>query len=399
MTAAGPAPPRYVLIANPGTKRCETYRRELAAFWAARGHAPDVTVVAWADVIPVDGDLDGLCVFDRPAVVRLESPGKNDHVTRLLLDAGIRDDPREPRRDWRSVELPKGKLVRPGLQHRGFARVLRGLLRSFDARPHLAPTACPLAVARMFDKAETSRILTAAGVPVPELLPADLNRPEAVLDEIAARGWPTAYVKLVGGSSAVGLIALTAARAGQPVSGVTGLAAAGDEFYNSRRLRRLTGPALDRAVGFVLAEGAVVQRGVPLARVDGQNFDVRIICVYGRPVGAVFRVSPHPMTNLQLGGRRGDPAAIRSLIPPRAWLDAVDACEATAGCFASAVAGVDLAFEPGFRRHWVFEVNAFGDFFPGWTDDRGRSAHAIEIAATADRPVPNRRPVDHREMG
>ena len=387
-------PPRYVLIANPGSKRCETYHRELAAFWSARGHTPDVTVAPWADVIPADGNLDGLPAFDRPAVVRLESPGKDDHVTRLLLDAGARDDPREPRRDWRDVHLPKGLLVRPGLLHRGFARVLRGLRRSFDARPHLNPNACPLAVARMFDKAETGRILTAAGVFVPEILPADLDRPDAVYDAIAARGWPTGYLKLSGGSSAVGMIALTAARPGRPGSGVTGLAAKGDEFYNSRRLRRLTGPDLDRAVGFVLGEGAIVQRGVPLARADGQNFDVRIICVYGRPVGAVFRVSPHPMTNLQLGGRRGNPAAIRSLIPPRAWLDAVDACESAAGCFASAVAGVDLMFEPGFRRHWVLEVNAFGDFFPGWTDDQGRSAHAIEIAATVERSGPDRQPID-----
>ena len=36
--------PRYVLIANPGTKRCETYRRELLAFWADRGATPEVEV-------------------------------------------------------------------------------------------------------------------------------------------------------------------------------------------------------------------------------------------------------------------------------------------------------------------------------------------------------------------
>jgi len=52
--------PRYVLIANPGTKRCETYRRELLAFWAGRGVTPDVEVVPWADVVPRDGNLDGL---------------------------------------------------------------------------------------------------------------------------------------------------------------------------------------------------------------------------------------------------------------------------------------------------------------------------------------------------
>ena len=51
-------PPRYVLIANPGTPRCATYRRELLAFWAARGKTPDFTIVPWAEVVTRDGGLD-----------------------------------------------------------------------------------------------------------------------------------------------------------------------------------------------------------------------------------------------------------------------------------------------------------------------------------------------------
>src|SRR4051794_23985525 len=100
-------PPRYVLVANPGTKRCETYHRELTAFWAARGATPDVELLPWAEVVPRDGNLDGLPAFDRPAVVRLESPGKDDAVTRLLLEAGARDDPSESPRDWRVLPMSK----------------------------------------------------------------------------------------------------------------------------------------------------------------------------------------------------------------------------------------------------------------------------------------------------
>jgi hypothetical protein len=109
------------------------------------------------------------------------------------------------------------------------------------------------------------------------------------------------------------------------------------------------------------------------------------VCVHGQPVASIFRLSPHPMTNLHLGGRRGDFTHCRAAIPTRAWLDALDHCTEAAGSFDSTVAGVDLVFEHGFRRHFVLEVNAFGDFFPGWTDAGGRSIHALEIAATADR--------------
>ena len=378
-------PPRYVLIANPGTKRCDTYLRELAAWWAARGHTPEVELVPWADVIPRDGNLDGLAAFDRPAVVRLESPGKDDHVTRLLLEAGARGDPNEPPCDWRSLPLPKGLLVRPGLWYRGFRRVLEGLRRSFDARPHLRPTACPLAVAEMFDKTATARRLEAADVPVPNMLPPDdLPTDAHTLTYLALeRRWPVVYVKLNTGSSATGIVVLDFRP--DRVTGLTTLAEVDGRFFNSRLLQRVHDVAMYRAVHFVLDEGAIVQQGIPMAQVDGQNFDVRVVCVYGRPAAVIFRLSSAPMTNLHLGGRRGDFARCRAAVPTRAWLDALDSCTDAAACFDSAVAGVDLVFERGYGRHSVLEVNAFGDFFPGWADARGRSVHAIEIEATAAR--------------
>jgi glutathione synthase/RimK-type ligase-like ATP-grasp enzyme len=86
-----------------------------------------------------------------------------------------------------------------------------------------------------------------------------------------------------------------------------------------------------------------------------------------------------------LGGRRGDVERCRAAVPTRAWLDALDHCADAAGCFDSAVAGVDLVFERGYVRHYVLEVNPFGDFFPGWVDAGGRSVHALEIAVTAAR--------------
>jgi hypothetical protein len=355
---------RLVLIANPGTKRCEAFCREVQAL--------DVrpVVVPWAEVIPAGGCLDDLPQFDQPAVVRLESPGKDDAVTRLLLAAG------DPHTDWSTVPFPKGLLLRPGLQYQGFARVLTGLRCSFDACPHLRPTACPLAVARMFDKNATLADLSAAGLPVPASLSQIPPTPDALIGELRTLRWPVAYLKLNTGASATGIVVCR--WGGSEWEGTTTLLRRGEQFFNTRRLQAVSGSELRQAVAFLLREGVSVQQGIPHAQLDGQNADLRVVCVGGKAVATIFRLSPHPITNLHLGGRRGDWRRCRDAIPTRYWLDALDSAVAAAGGFDSLVAGVDVLFEPGFRRHAVLEVNAFGDFFPGWTDASGRSLHQIE---------------------
>jgi hypothetical protein len=371
--------PRYVAIANPAGKRWQAYAPQLEAFWAERGVRPEVEVVPWGAVVPRDGDLDGLAAFDRPALVRLESPGRDWDVARLLLQAGEREDGADGAR-WAALPYEKGRLVRPGLLYRGFRRVLRGLRGSFDRRPHLTPLACPLAVAELFDKNATAARLEAAGVPCPPSLPAP-DTPDQLLTTLRERRFHPAYVKLNTGSSA-SAIAVVHAGAGGPwaVSSVLRLRGG---FFSTRLLRRYDGGDLDAVLGFLLEEGACVQQGVRMAQIDGQNFDVRVVVAHGRPACTVFRLSPQPMTNLHLGGRRGDPARCRAAVPTRAWLDGLDHCVEAAAQYRCAAVGVDLLFESGYLRHYVLEVNAFGDFFPGLVNERGVGVHRAEIEATA----------------
>jgi YheC/D like ATP-grasp len=375
--------PRYIAIANPDSKRWQTYARDLAGFWAARGVAPEIVVVPWRDVVPRDGNLDDLPAFNAPAIVRLESPGRDFEVTKLLLAAGVRDSPHEPATDWSRLVYRKGELVRPGLAYRGFGRVLRGLRAALDARPHLRPTTCPLAVAELFDKRATAARLARAGLPCP--LPGPpADDAQTLLANLRSEKWHTAYVKLNTGSSASGIAVVHALDA--PPWAVTSLIQIDGDYFNTRRLQHVRGPQLDAALAFLLREDAVVQQGIPMAQIDGQNFDVRVVMIYGRPAFTVFRLSSQPMTNLHLGGRRGEPAVCRAAIPTRAWLDALDHCTEAARLYPQCAAvGVDLIFERGYLRHYLLEINAFGDFFPGLRDERGRSVHEVEIEETVAR--------------
>src|SRR4051812_10041780 len=185
------ATPRYVAIANPDGKRWQAYERELLAFWRGRGVRPEVEVVPWAVIVPRDGDLDGLEAFDRPALVRLESPGRDWEVARRLLQAGSRAVPGQGATDWMALPYRKGYLVRPGLLYQGFRRGLEGLRRSFARRPHLRPLPCPLAVAELFDKNATSERLAAHGIPCPPALPPPAT-PEELLERLRQARFGTA---------------------------------------------------------------------------------------------------------------------------------------------------------------------------------------------------------------
>jgi hypothetical protein len=314
--------------------------------------------------------------------VRLESPGRDWEVAQLLLAAGARESG-DQEYDWLALPYRKGWLVRPGLLYTGFHQVLQGLRASFDARPHLVPLACPLQLAEMFDKNATCDRLAAAGIPVPPFLPPSFIQqdPPELLAELRRRRWPTAYAKLNTGSSASAIAVVRAAEEPWAVSSIVQLEG---QFYSSRRLGRHAGADLDAVLAFLLREGVCVQQGIRMATIDGLNFDVRVVLLRGRVAFTIFRLSSEPMTNLHLGGRRGEVPACRACIPMRAWLDALDHCTEAAALYDAEVVGVDLLFESGYLRHFLLEVNAFGDFFPGLVDERGHSVHRAELEATAE---------------
>jgi glutathione synthase/RimK-type ligase-like ATP-grasp enzyme len=266
------------------------------------------------------------------------------------------------------------------LLHRGFCRTLTGLRATLDRRTNLIPLACPLAIAELFDKTATSKRLVDAGLPCPPTLrpPRDAGQ---LIDHLRLRHFKTAYVKLNAGSSATGIAVVHALD--DPPWAITSMLRVGDTFHNTRKLQRITGEKLDDVLSFLLCEGAFIQEGVPMAQIDGQNFDVRVVVIHGSPAFTIFRLSSLPMTNLHLGGRRGRWHDCRAAIPTRAWLDALDHCVDAARLYACSSVGVDLVFERGFARHFILEINAFGDFFPGLTDLAGHTVHETEITMTA----------------
>jgi hypothetical protein len=107
-----------------------------------------------------------------------------------------------------------------------------------------------------------------------------------------------------------------------------------------------------------------VEQWLPKAQWLGGNFDLRIVTIAGQARHAVARLSRSPFTNLNLGNQRGDIAALVEHLGPQ-WEEIRTTAARTAAQFPrSFTLGLDLLVQPGFRRHVVLEVNAFGNLLP-----------------------------------
>ncbi len=364
--------PTWTVVANGDNRRVSLF----AAAAEAAGHGTP-RVVEWRDVLR-EGGHD----FADDEIVRLDSPGENAEVDALLR--GVDDPTRvEGSARWYARFLDCVASLRGG--------------RRLDD---------PAELAVMFDKRLCHDRLARAGVPVPPS-PTSGGVPPVrdwadVRGLMSEAGMRRVFVKLAHGSSASGVLAIETTASGR-IRATTSVERAEDgRLHNSLRVRRYTEEREIAAIIDALApDGLHIERWLPKASLGGRSADLRIVVVGGRATHAVVRTSRSPLTNLHLGGARGDLAAVRALAGDR-WAKALETSERAAACFPGTLCvGVDLLPAIGWRRFAIGEVNAFGDLLPRLTGlpgsgAEGRDTYAAQIAAARsfspgplpDPPVP-----------
>ncbi|MDX2547431.1 STM4014 family protein [Streptomyces sp. WI04-05B] len=351
-TEAGSVSPRWAVVANGDNRRVSLF----GAAARAAGHGTP-RVVEWRDVLR-EGGHD----FAADEFVRLDSPGESAEVDVLLRDV---DDPTR-------VE---GSARWYGRFLRGVAS-LRGGRRLDD----------PVDLAVMFDKRLCHDRLVRAGVPVPPSPTSGGVAPVRDWADVRARmaeaGLRRVFVKLAHGSSASGVLAIETTASGR-IRATTSVERTGEgRLHNSLRVRRYTEEGEIAAIVDTLApDGLHIERWLPKASLGGRSADLRIVVVGGRATHVVVRTSRSPLTNLHLGGARGDLAAVRALAGDR-WATALETSERAAACFPGTLCvGVDLLPAVGWRRFAVGEVNAFGDLLPRLTGLPGSGAEGLDTYA------------------
>jgi glutathione synthase/RimK-type ligase-like ATP-grasp enzyme len=299
------------------------------------------------------------------SLVRIDSPGEDPEADALLRGPG---DPARVGGGARWYASFTAGLERVAAAVRGAGSGAR-LLGDVDE------------IAVMFDKRRCHARLSAAGVPVPDALP-PVSSYESLRERMAEARMPRVFVKPAHGSSASGVVALQTAPGGR-IKATTSAARAGDGYTNSLRVRSYeTGPEVARLIGALAPDGLHVERWVPKAALGGRVLDLRVVVIAGEPAHAVVRTSRSPMTNLHLGGARGDLGAVRQAMGEEGWRRALDVCARAAACFPrSPMVGVDLLVRIGWRGFAVGEVNAFGDLLPGLTGLPGSRAEGMDTYA------------------
>ncbi|WP_024757929.1 STM4014 family protein [Streptomyces exfoliatus] len=353
--------PRLVVVGGPAGRRVAFFQDALRS-----AGLPGARVVSWPDV------LGGRARFAAGETVRLDSPGEDPEADRLLR--GV-DDP--------------ARVEGSGRWYTRFTAAVTELSEAVvEAGASLVDDPGELAV--LFDKRLCHGRLRAAGVPVPESPTSGPAAPavggwtdlRSLLDTAGLRRM---FVKLAHGSSASGVLAVETNGAGRFQATTSVERGPDGRLFNSLRVRRYTSEREVAAIVDALApDGLHVERWLPKATQDGRAADLRVVVIDGRATHAVVRTSRSPMTNLHLGGARGDLAAARAAIAAAGgrWEDALGVCERAAAAFpGTRCVGVDLLPSTGWRRFAVGEVNAFGDLLPRLTGLPGSGAEGLDTYA------------------
>jgi hypothetical protein len=371
----------FVVVGNPEHRRVTMFQDALAAQQLPAAH-----VIAWCDLVEPGAPARLLADVPDGAILRIDSMGENDGVERAILNRGEAAAVAEggcttiSARTLAKQPYELGRIVCPRQAHLGFLAVLAEIEAAL--RPSWRVTQPVQAIRDLFDKRVTSKQWAAAGIAVPDAI-YDVRHPDDLRARMIERGWPSVYVKVASSSSASCLAVFTHDKNGEHA--MTTVEDTGRARYNTRKIQRVTQKrAIDRLLGFLLGEGAQVERSIPKAKHDNKIFDLRVLTIDGVAAFVVMRMSPHPITNLHLGGQRGDVGELRARVAPAAWEAAMATCvrvQRESGAFH---VGVDLMFEPDLTAHRVIEGNAFGDLLPNLERD-GLDVYGWQIARLCGR--------------
>ncbi|REJ68205.1 MAG: hypothetical protein DWQ31_08740 [Planctomycetota bacterium] len=373
----------WVVIGNPENRRVRLFQDALA-----RHGQPAAAELSYLDLLLGRKRIDEI---PHGAIVRIDSPGENFQVEKLLLAAGeapcdAEGTPALSATEIRESDYQHGRVFNTRQWYLGFSNLLSQWRDYFRVRSDLVFALSLTDVTVMFDKCACHSRFNRANLPVPPALGIVRSFDHFIL-RMEEEGWERVFIKPAHASSASGVVALH--RRGNRIEAITSALMVedgkGTRLYNSLKLQRYTDLGDVRELVETLIPHRVhVEKWMPKASLQRRVLDLRVVMLAGDPRHMVARTSRSPLTNLHLGNRRGDLDELRAKVPEMAWEEAMRTCSDAAACFPNSLQfSLDLLFTPGFRAHYLLEANAFGDLLPGVLN-RGFDTYEAEVEAILD---------------
>ncbi len=371
----------FVVVGNPGTRRVRLFQDALL-----RLDQPPACVVPYADLLA--GRVALPDAVTPGAVVRIESPDEDPAATRAILRLGAEASTAEGLDAVSPAALDdllqdRGRLLPSRQWYLGFCAALRRIEAQLAGCPAHTSMSHPADVAVMFDKPRCHRRLLERGLSVPPVL-GPVRCYDELLACMQAANCYRVFVKPAHGSSASGVVAYQTNGRQHRATTTVEMVRRGSEIrlFNSKRVRTYDDVGDIAAIVDALCRQRVhVERWLPKAGLDNRAFDLRVVVIAGRARHVVARLSRGPITNLHLDNAREGPERVQARMGTAAWAAARQTCERALACFErSLYAGIDLLVGPGFRRHAILEVNAFGDLLLDTFHD-GLDTYATEALA------------------
>jgi glutathione synthase/RimK-type ligase-like ATP-grasp enzyme len=369
---------RFLAISNRASRRGPLFQQAVE-----NCGLPPVQLIAYADLLTQQIELGS---FDNPdTVFRFDAPERSFEVDRQFIAAGAELEPtgRHQKISASEALLLPTELGRIWYQRQWYLG-WRDRLQAWTANLQGRILNHPADIAIMFDKVQCQQVLATAGIPVPpRLLPGQsVESYEHLVALMDGQNIQRVFVKLAHGSSASGVVAYER-REGmeRAITTVERVVEHSElKFYNSRRIRQYR-KSIEIAdiINFLAAESVQVETWLPKARIEGREFDIRVVVIGGKACHTVIRLGNSPLTNLHLGNDRREITDLPPGLTAEDWQKMLATCERAAACFPrSFYCGVDLLISPNLRDHYILEMNAFGDLLQGITYE-GLDTYATEV--------------------
>lgn len=380
LTSGGKRLQPLTIVADTRDPRVRLFQQALSGC----GQAP-ASVVDYLDLLA--GRVDWDRVLAQGALLRIESPGRGWPICRGLLlrgweSARVRGLEALSPDQIEGLEHDRCRIAGPEQWYFGFCMLLGEIEAALAGRCDVQFTSRPADIALLFDKRRCRERLCGAGVPVPSSL-GPVRSYEDLRSQMEGAGWSRVYLKINYGSAGSGVVAYEMATGGREQAWTSiemVNSAGGVRLYNSRRIRRYgTHAELATLIDALCHHDVHSEVWIPKAGLNGRRFDLRVVAIGGHPTHVAVRAGSSPLTNLHLGNVRSDPDEVIGRMGPNGWPGLMKTCMVVGRLFPRTLhVGIDVAVTPGFRRHAVLEVNAFGDLLKGIAAD-GLSTYEVEI--------------------